>query len=139
MVPSSAGLTLALRLQRPFRGLIAGRRCRCRHESPKLSVMAGSEPPRRWTTVSAISLVLGISALVLFVFGLATLRVLPLGSGAAGLGASFAGISTGWALDFKLPPNTLANGQRFRIRTMQMFFALVVLILVVFGALHSGA
>lgn len=76
--------------------------------------------------MSIVSLALGFTALVLFVFGAATRQIRPLAFGAAALGASFAGISVGWALDIKGQPLQATNAERRRIRGMQVFFALVV-------------
>jgi hypothetical protein len=76
--------------------------------------------------VSLLSVLLGLTALVLFVVGRAIGQLRPLGFGIAGLGASFAGISVGWALDFRPPVNAVTNPERSRIRAMQIFFLLVV-------------
>lgn len=69
-----------------------------------------------------MSVLLAIADLVSLILGVVWRRPPLVLFGIAGLGASFAAISVGWALDFRL----LAIEGRWRIRAMHWFFNLVV-------------
>lgn len=97
-------------------------------------MLAPGSPRRRWTAATLLSLALGIVALCLIVIGLSSRRAVPLLGGIAGLGASFAAISVGWALDYKLVRTT----QNLRVRIMQWFFMLVALVFVISSVVNRA-
>src|SRR5262245_17187866 len=76
-------------------------------------------PLRRWSLPLLLSILLGIASVFSVIVGLLSRRPSFLLFGVAALaGPSFAAISVGWALDFRLP----AIAGRWRIRAMHWFF-----------------
>lgn len=80
-------------------------------------------PLGQWSLSLLLSILLGTADLVFVILGLLWRRPPLLLFGIAGLGASFAAISVGWALDFRLPA-TIEG--RSRVRAVYWFFNLVV-------------
>ena len=82
------------------------------HTTPQL-------PLRRWSLTTLLSILLGIASAFSVIVGLLSRRPSFLLFGIAALaGPSFAAISVGWALDFRLP----AFESRWQIRAMHWFF-----------------
>ncbi len=83
---------------------------------------SGQLPPKRWTAPSLLSLLLALADVVFIVIGLFSRRPVLWLLGATSLfGPTFAAISVGWALDYRLP----SIAYRWRARLMQWFFMLV--------------
>lgn len=91
-------------------------------------------PPGRWTAPSLLSIALGIAAFCLIVIGLFSHRAAPVLGGVGGLGADFAAVSVGWALDYKVA----RTPQSWRIRLMQWFFMSVTAALIVSVVVHRA-
>lgn len=84
--------------------------------------MSRQLPLGRWSFALFLSVLLCIADLIALIIGLFLKRAPLWLFGIAGLGASSAAISVGWALDFRLP----AMERRWRIRAMHWFFNLTV-------------
>jgi membrane protease YdiL (CAAX protease family) len=80
------------------------------------------QPPRRWSLPLLLSILLSIGSVFSVIVGVLSRQPSFLLFGIGALAASFAAISVGWALDFRLG---ITEG-RWRIRAMHWFFNTVV-------------
>lgn len=97
------------------------------HQSPQ-------PPAGRRSLALLVSILLGIGSVFSFAVGLLSRRPSFLLFGSGALAASFAAISVGWALDFRVG---VIEG-RWRIRAMQWFFSTVVGVCLGLGVVNAG-
>ena|SRR5215813_532940 len=92
-------------------------------------------PPGRWTLPGVLSLLIALASVAFIIAGAFSHRLVPLLLGATSLlGPSFAAVSVGWALDYKLA----RTPQSWRIRAMQWFFMSVSIALFTLAIMHRS-